>query len=315
MNKPTTKLTVAIPVYNGYPYIKTCVDSLLNQTLKNFKILIINDASTDKTTNYLEELHKKYPEISIIHQENKGIGETRNCILKLIETEYYANLDADDYNYPNRLEQQLDFMENNQEIGACGCFIEYFNQNSENSGYAPYLPKTHEQIVKKLVHIQHGITFPTLMIRTDLAKKTGGFIFSGIGEDWDFMLKLSKLSKLANIDKKLYKMRVHSTSVSYNNWGECRLKNQYAVYSYLNPNKNLSFADFKKTLFNSFSKKLNWKILTYTSTKFIKLYRKGIIFGLAGKKISSWIYFILASIFAPHKAITRVKNIVLKIFK
>lgn len=307
------KLTVAIPVYNGYPYIVTAVESILNQTLDNFKLLIVNDGSTDGTEQYLGDLEKSKPEIRVVHQKNKGLGRTRNDMLELIDTKYFVNLDADDYSCPERLLTLLEYMENNDQIGACGSFTEYFHLNPDNSGFSPPLPQNHIEIIEKLVKIQHGMVFPSLIIRTDVAKKTGGFVFDGSGEDWDFMLKLGKISKLANINKVLYKMRLHELSISWRNWGECRLKNQYASYYFLHSEKKevQSFDKFKVEIFGNFRKRIWWETLTYFNSKFIVFYRKGIINGLAKKRISSLFYFMFATLCAPNKAFNRIVKFVI----
>ncbi len=303
------KLTVAIPVYNGYPYIKICINSLLSQTLKNFKILVVNDGSTDETKNYLENLEQEYSNIKVIHQNNKGVGATRNVILSLIDTEYYANMDADDVCMPGRLEKQLKFLEEDKDVGACGCIVEYFFDNPSNSGFAPLLPTKHNDIVKHLVTIQHGMVFPTLMFRTKIAKQTGGFTTDGVGEDWDFMLKLAKISKLSNVNEKLYKMRVHKESLSWQNWGECVMRNKFAAYSFLHPDSNIPFTQFKNLLTSNLLKKIILKIRLYSNIKFISFYRQGIIYSLTGKKPLSFLFFICAVFFAPHKAFIRIKKI------
>lgn len=66
----TAKITVLIPVYNGMPFIVSAVESILNQTFKDFELLIINDGSTDGTTDYLNSLNDR--RIRVIHQENNG---------------------------------------------------------------------------------------------------------------------------------------------------------------------------------------------------------------------------------------------------
>ncbi|TMP05564.1 hypothetical protein CWC11_09535 [Pseudoalteromonas sp. S3178] len=92
-------VSVVVPVYNGEKYIRRCVDSLLNQTLENIQIIIVNDASTDSTEAILSEYSNKNPEkVTVITlPENKKQGGARNAGLDLAEGEYIGFVDADDF--------------------------------------------------------------------------------------------------------------------------------------------------------------------------------------------------------------------------
>jgi len=92
------KVSVIVPVYNGESYIKKCLDSLVNQTLKEIEIIVINDGSTDKTKEILVKYEKKYQEkVKVINQDNKGIAVSRNNGLKIASGEYIGFCDSDDF--------------------------------------------------------------------------------------------------------------------------------------------------------------------------------------------------------------------------
>lgn len=120
INKNTNiKISVLIPVYNGEKTIKRCIESLKNQTLNNnlFEIIIVNDGSTDSTL----EILKKYSNIKIINQKNKGISRTRNVCLREANGEYIAFIDSDDYVEENYLKRLLDCAENEKlDFVKCG---------------------------------------------------------------------------------------------------------------------------------------------------------------------------------------------------
>ena len=90
-------VSIIIPVYNVQEYLSGCIDSVVNQTIKNKEIIIVNDGSTDKCYEILKEYKEKYPEIIIINQENRGISETRNAGLRVASGEYIAFVDSDDF--------------------------------------------------------------------------------------------------------------------------------------------------------------------------------------------------------------------------
>ncbi len=91
------KVSIIIPVYNMEKYLDECLESVVNQTLKNIEIICINDGSTDKSLDILRKYEKKYSNIMVINQENLGVGNARNVGLKLAKGEYIFFLDSDDY--------------------------------------------------------------------------------------------------------------------------------------------------------------------------------------------------------------------------
>ena len=93
------KVSVIVPVYNVESYLEECLESLVNQTLKDIEIICINDASTDNSLQILKEYKKKYSKlIQIIDlKKNVGLGYARNNGLDKAQGEYIAFVDSDDY--------------------------------------------------------------------------------------------------------------------------------------------------------------------------------------------------------------------------
>lgn len=91
------RVSVIIPVYNAEKYLRECLDSVVNQTLKDIEIICVNDGSTDNSLQILEEYASQDNRIKIINQENQGAGAARNKGLEIAQGEYLSFLDADDY--------------------------------------------------------------------------------------------------------------------------------------------------------------------------------------------------------------------------
>jgi len=91
------KVSVIVPVYNVEKYLKTCLDSLVNQTLKELEIIVVNDGSPDNSQKIIDEYAKKYKNIHSYIKENGGLSDARNYGAKLATGEYIAFLDSDDY--------------------------------------------------------------------------------------------------------------------------------------------------------------------------------------------------------------------------
>lgn len=93
----TPKVSVIIPVYNVEEYLRECLDSVVNQTLKEIEIICVDDGSTDNSLEILKEYTKKDNRITVISRENKGVGYSRNEGIENAAAEYIMFLDADDY--------------------------------------------------------------------------------------------------------------------------------------------------------------------------------------------------------------------------
>lgn len=99
------KVSVIIPVYNTEKYLEECLDSVMNQTLKDIEIICINDGSTDNSPDILKGYAERDDRISVYSHENKGLGATRNIGIDLSRGEYLYFIDSDDFIDPNTLEE------------------------------------------------------------------------------------------------------------------------------------------------------------------------------------------------------------------
>ena len=95
--------SVVIPLYNKANYIQSCLESVLKQTHKEFEVILVNDGSTDGSEAVVERFQDS--RIRLVHQENKGASAARNKGVSLAKHEWIALIDADDYWYPNHLEE------------------------------------------------------------------------------------------------------------------------------------------------------------------------------------------------------------------
>lgn len=125
-------VSVIIPAYNCEDYIEKAVESIENQTYKNIEIIMCDDGSTDGTRNKLRELANKYENITLLfNKENLKIVKTKNECLRVCRGEYIASQDADDYSDIHKIELQVDFLKEHQEIGYLSCGMYKINNNDE----------------------------------------------------------------------------------------------------------------------------------------------------------------------------------------
>lgn len=107
-------ITVILPVYNVADYLKECLDSLLTQTYTDFELVVINDGSTDNSLEIIKEYEKKFEQIIVISQKNKGLSEARNAGYSHIKGKYTYFLDSDDFILPKTFENLIKRAEKNQ---------------------------------------------------------------------------------------------------------------------------------------------------------------------------------------------------------
>ena len=122
------KISVILPVYNAEQFINETVHSILDQTYKDFELIIVNDGSTDMTVEYIENINDK--RIVLYHNEtNKGIAYTLNKAISIAKGDYIARMDADDICVKTRFEKQINFLTANPDIDVCGTWIKTIGFN------------------------------------------------------------------------------------------------------------------------------------------------------------------------------------------
>ena len=111
------KISVIMAVYNSEKFLNESINSILNQTFKDFEFIIINDCSTDNSLKIIKEFIKKDNRIKLINNErNLGAAGTRNEGLKIAKGKYIAILDSDDISYTQRFVIQYNYLEDNPHI-------------------------------------------------------------------------------------------------------------------------------------------------------------------------------------------------------
>lgn len=125
------KISIIIPVYNTEKYLHECLDSVINQTLKDIEIICIDDGSTDNSYQILQEYADKDSRFVILQQENKGAGRARNNGLKNATGEFVAFLDSDDYYADNTVLEKLYNSATSNKVLIAGAFRQHLKMNGQ----------------------------------------------------------------------------------------------------------------------------------------------------------------------------------------
>lgn len=216
------KISIVIPVYNGEKYLRECIESSLNQTYKDIEIIAVNDGSTDRSLEILNEYSDK---IKIITKENGGTASALNAGIAIMQGEWFKWLSADDVLYPNAIE----------ELVIVGDKIK---DKTKNILYSHYDIIDHDgKIVREMIEpdysslsqfdfnimlLDHFIgNGSSSLIHKSIIEKFGGFNEElGFKEDYELWLRdcIEHNCRLHLVPKKLIKYRVHQTQLSKKNY-------------------------------------------------------------------------------------------------
>lgn len=268
-------VTILMPVYNGEKYLKEAIESILNQTFTDFTFLIIDDCSTDKSINIIKFYKDKRIKF-LINEKNLGISKTLNVGIENANTKYIARMDQDDISLLNRIEEQVNFMEANSDIGICGTWMMAFNTKNQSSLKKRPIKNAD---IKVMLLFQSPIAHPTAMIRRNVFNKNNlryDASYDGL-EDYDMWERMSMVTKMENIPKALLLYRLHPdqlsrTSPSRQEKFDTIQKRQYKKLGIKKGNLSaLLSANKKHHLYNNWSlRKIIYKIYYANLKTFIK---------------------------------------------
>ena len=117
------EISIIVPVYKVEKYLEKCVDSILNQTFKDFELILVDDGSPDNCPKLCDEYAEKDNRVKVIHKENGGLSDARNCGIEAAEGKYIGLIDSDDYIAPDMYESLYNNLINNDaDISVCGLY-------------------------------------------------------------------------------------------------------------------------------------------------------------------------------------------------
>ena len=187
-----TKISIILPFRNATKTLARAVDSILNQTCKDFELILINDGSDDHPDNILSNFED--PRIKIVNLPTSGIVFSLNHGISISRGKYMARMDADDYAYPERIRLQYEYLEQNKNIGIVSGLVNYAGNRKKNLGYALYVDwinklMAHEQIYLNRF-VESPLSHPSIMIRRKLFDEYGMYKVGGFPEDYELWLRL-----------------------------------------------------------------------------------------------------------------------------
>jgi glycosyltransferase involved in cell wall biosynthesis len=209
MNEPL--VTVLMSVYNGEEYLGEAIESILNQTYKNFEFIIIDDASTDSSAAIISSYNDARIR-PVANAQNMRLTASLNKGIDLARGKYIARMDADDVSLPERIEKQVAFMEQHPEVGLCGTFLKSVGPQSE---YVVAYKTTHEEIKFKLFFETH-FPHPAAMLRKSVLDEhqLKYDTINKVAQDYELWNKMVNYCQAAILPEVLVRKRTHPEMAS-----------------------------------------------------------------------------------------------------
>lgn len=204
MSEGAPLVSVIMPVYNDEKYVKAAIESILEQTLGDLELIIVNDGSTDRTKEAVLQITD--PRIKFIdNRENRGRSYAVNCGFEVARGKYIAEMDADDISLPDRLSEQYRYMEDNPNIACCGTLVKVLSGYRTHSG--SYVVESNE--LQATMLWCSPLAHPTWFIRGSEIRK--GVRYDErfrLSQDYELMTRMMGNWELGCIPKELLLYRV-----------------------------------------------------------------------------------------------------------
>lgn len=224
MEDKDIKISVMIPVYNTSKYLEKCLNSIINQSLKEIEIICVNDGSTDNSLEILREFQEKDNRIIIIDKKNAGVSCARNEALKIVKGEYCLNIDSDDWIEQNFLEEMyLKAKKDNLDLVISDIIFDYQNrieiveELKIKDSVVISGEEYRELFFNKKLRVE-GYTWNKL-IRTNFYKNNNILFNEEVSflEDYEVILKLAYyLKRIGKLNKAYYHYIQRKNSASNN---------------------------------------------------------------------------------------------------
>ncbi|RZK18575.1 MAG: glycosyltransferase [Flavobacterium sp.] len=206
-------ITVLMAVHNAKNYVSQTIQSILDQSFKDFEFLIIDDGSTDGTSGIISKYTDSRIRV-VKNQNNLGLVRSLNIGLKNASGKYIARIDADDLAAKNRLEMQHSFLSQNTQIGIVGSHMNYIDEKNIILRLQKY-PLTHREI-KAYSLFGSPFGHPTVMFQKDIFIVNNLFYDEAYAtaEDYELWQRALKIIKGANCDELLLSYRLTTSQIS-----------------------------------------------------------------------------------------------------
>ncbi len=207
MPKNDFKTAIVLPFFNAEKTLKSAIESVLNQTLKNFNFILVDNNSTDKSMAIAKQFASQDRRITLLYEAQQGVAFASNRGMQFAHNKYIARTDADDTLHPNRLLAQQNFLTQNPQIDLLATQANYVGAE-ENIGFKTYVELTNKVLSHEAIYLNQFTELqtinPTIMFRKSSAERFGYYKHDDFPEDYELFLRwLSLGAKMQKLPHQL----------------------------------------------------------------------------------------------------------------
>ncbi len=308
----TPKISVLMPVYNAEKYLAESIESILNQTCTDFEFLIMDDGSTDSSSQILKNYAKWDSRIKLFHQQNKGIVDSLNTLIDKAKAPFIARMDADDISLPKRLEEQYKFMKKNKDTVLLGCMCKIFKEGDpKNFGHntafeEDFMNRWFLSIIPAFMH-------SAVLIKKEALINCGKYKKDEYpAEDYGLWIRLKRFGKITTLMETLMSYRITSSGISAKNFKkQIKVRDRLNLVNLEDIYKNHEIPDvnkIKKTL-------AKYKLTHYQKQVFGKLTCLTGCFLISKKDYKKAKSFLIYSLELDKRRVDSFANLFLGLFR
>jgi len=216
MNKKIKKplVSVVMPVKDAGNFLVESIESVINQTVNSWEMIVVNDGSRDETAAILSKFARKDKRIRIIdHARSRGIAKSLNEAIKLTRGKYVARMDGDDVSYPARFADQVEYLEKHRKVVAVGGQVVMIDGESQE--FAEKWFSTDKNKLREMIMWMVPIQHPAMMVRGEVFRKVRYDERLTTAEDVELFMQLLSHGELGNVRVPVLKYRKADTSNGY----------------------------------------------------------------------------------------------------
>lgn len=224
-------VSVLMPCFNVAVTVEETLESLAQQTLADFEVVVVDDGSADNTLEILGDWAQKDKRIRVISKPHEGIINALNAGLEACRTPYVARIDADDHCHPERLARQVAYLNDHPGVTLVSCLVTGFPADDVRKGYRIYIDWLNSLVTDEDIHreifVESPFAHPSVTYRKAQVERVGGYQERGWAEDYDLWLRLYlDGARFAKVSDVLLKWREHPMRLT-------RTDGRYSVENFL----------------------------------------------------------------------------------
>ena len=303
MNSPD--VSVLLTTYNGLPFLRESIASILGQSLRDIELVVVDDGSTDGTETFLESIDD--PRLVVISQANSGTAAAANAGLAVCRGQLIARMDADDISVPERLEAQVAYLADHPQVGILGSWTQNLGLHGQ-LGAVNRLPTAHDAIAEALWAGRHALSHPSLLIRAEVLDQIGGYWSYRLVDDWDMMMRAIEVTRAANLDQPLLQYRVHPGSLNGRSALRVLAHKEFSIVRAAARRDGRIEPSYEEFLADRLTRPLVEEISQRAQARSLDFYRRGVRRQLDGASARGLADVAMAGLLDPGAALRRLRR-------